>query len=822
MLPVLEKRSSRVSRSLSLSINQVHSLSYLQKPLFSLFICYIAGILWAKFFGLGYLDHQILFIVCFLVFTLSLLSYLKKWRASTIFIFAFFVIIGICNTSYRLQPHGSQHIYHYSGKEGTLFGLVVQSEIKNNNRYQEIQLNAREFQYQNRRYQVDGRVLLRVYENKKKQNIENIQIGDTIKVNVVLKEPDLPDNFGEFNYRDYLVRQGIFVTGSIEGGQVEITGSSKEINLFFIIQNIKHLVNQRIEQIYPSSGRSLVKAIITGDRTEISGEWNQFFQDAGVMHILAISGLHVGILAMVLFFIFYFIPAHNRIGWLKYLIIILILFGYAAMTGFRPSVSRAALMFSIILLAKFFNRPYHLYNSLFLAALMILCWQPLFLFDAGFLLSFVVTFSIVFLAPIIQEKLTYLPIFLRKSLSVSLSAWLGMAPLSAYFFYKVSFIGILSNIIIVPLIGIILILAMISILLSFLILPVAVWLAEINQTIILLLVTLGKTLSSIPLAFRYIAQPEIYLIILYYLILIAFFYSWHFWCEYTLFEKKKRFWMIGLLVFIFIFLPLITPSLLAVHFINVGQGDCIFIQTPNGRNILIDGGGTPFSDYDVGINKVIPYLRRKGIRQIDLIFLTHPDLDHLEGLLPILREMKVNLVIDSGIKGQHQAYIDFINLIEGDENIRYYQTRAGDLIRINPELELFVLNPSGPIPSGYENDLNNHSIVLKLRYKKTNFLFTGDIENDAEANLLFWNDFLKSDILKVAHHGSNRSNSKLFIEKVRPQVAVISVGKNKFGHPHTEVMKRLAENCQSVFRTDLNGTVLIQSNGKQYDICTLR
>ncbi len=722
------------------------------------------------------------------------------------------------NSSYQIQPHGSQNIYRFAGEQGFLFGSVYQAEIKQENTYQEILLNTHFFQYQGNRYQTRGYVLLKIYGD----NLL-LQDGDMIKADVFLEKPSLPGNFGEFNYRSYLARQRIFLTDSIETEQVEIVGYENSITTFSLLREIKHRINQKIEQIYPLPERGLIKAIITGDRTEISGEWLNFFQDAGVMHILAISGLHVGILAMALFFALSLLPAGGRNNVFRYIIIILILSGYAAMTGFRPSVSRATLMFAIVLAARCFNRPYHLYNNLYLAALIILLWQPLYLFDAGFLLSFVVTFFIIFLVPILEERLTFLPSHLNTSLSVSLSAWLGMAPLSAYFFYKVSLIGILSNILIVPLIGIILILALISILLSFLLLPVATLLASLNIAFVSLLVLTGQKLSSLPYAYQYIAQPEIYLIVLYYLIILIFFYVLHFWSQYNLWEKKKKFWIISVLIFIFLFISIISPSsLLAVHFINVGQGDCILIQTPNKKNILIDGGGTPFNDFDVGLNTLIPYLRRQGINQVDLIFLTHPDLDHLEGLLPVLEEMKVNLVIDSGIANQNETYINFRSLIQKDENITYYQTRAGDIIRLSPDLEFYVLNPDQPIVDGYENDFNNHSLVLKLHYKKTNFLFTGDIEEATEIKLLPWNDLLKSDILKVAHHGSDSSTSESFIKRVQPEVAVISVGPNHFGHPHHEVIERLEDGCQTVYRTDLNGTVLVKSDGKQYYISTLR
>ncbi len=812
----MEKKSSKALRSLSLSINQLHLLSYMQRPVLSVLISYLAGILLQN--SLRFLDYQYLFFISLVIFLLFLLSCKKCLNITGILLLLFFIVIGMLNSSYHLQPHGSNHIYHFSGQKGQLFGTVYQTEINHSNDYQQVQLNTSFFQYQNELYQTSGRVLLRIY------GVEPVfQFGDNIKAQVLLQEPGLPGNFGEFNYRDYLLRKNIFLTDNIKIEQVEILGYSEKLTIFSFIYGMRDKITERINQIYQAPDRGLIKAIITGNRTEIPREWIHLFQDAGVMHILAISGLHVGMIVMFLFFFLNLLPANGMKNSYRYLTIIFILLGYAAMTGFRPSVSRAAIMFIIVLAGRYFNRPYHLYNSLYLAAFLLLLWQPLYLFDAGFLLSFVVTFFIIFLSPILEEKLRFLPLYLAKPLSVSLSAWLGMAPLSAYFFYKISLIAILSNILIVPLIGIILILALISIFLSFFVLPLAGLFALLNQALIGLLLLIGQRLSLLPFAYQYIAQPEVYLIILYYLVILTFFYTLHFWSQYNILEKKHRFWTITTLVFLLLFIHIISPSsLLSVHFINVGQGDCILIQTPQKEHILIDGGGTPFGDFDVGQNTVIPYLRREGINRINLMILTHPDLDHLEGLLPVLKEMQVNLVIDSGLDYQHETYLEYRSLIMEDQDTDHYHAGAGDVIQISPDIEFFVLNPDKTIAYGYKNNFNNNSIVLKLRYNNTSFLFTGDIEEAAETILLSWSDSLKSDILKVAHHGSNSSTGTIFLENVRPEVAVISVGANNFGHPHHEVIKKLEDECQQVFRTDLNGTVLIKSNGNQYYINTLR
>ncbi|MBP8718580.1 MAG: DNA internalization-related competence protein ComEC/Rec2, partial [Candidatus Atribacteria bacterium] len=687
-----------------------------------------------------------------------------------------------------------------------------------NNSYQEVILDTQLFQGQKESYHISGKVLLRIYGEGL-----SLQYGDMVKAKVLLQEPKLTGNFGEFDYREYLARQKIFLTDSINIEQLKVIGVNKKFSISSFLYNIKESITKKIEIIYHYPHSELIKAIITGDKTEVPQKWELLFQDAGVMHILAISGLHVGIIASTLFFILKFIPIIGQKNNLRYLTIIIFLMGYAAMTGFRPSVSRATLMFLTLLLATYFNRPYHIYNSLYLSALLILFYQPLFLYDAGFLLSFTVTFFIIYLFPILEGKLTILPYYISKPLAVSLAAWFGMAPLSAYFFYKISYIAILSNLIIVPLLSIILIMGLISIILSFVFLPLAGVLALLNQFLISLLVGTTNFLTSLPFAYQFVGKSGITLTLYYYFIIMLFFYGLHCWSQLNLITKKRIFWTITSSGFIVLFMQIISPlNSLSVHFLNVGYGDSILIKTPQEKHILIDGGGTPFHDFDVGENIVLPYLRRLGINHIDLIFLTHPDIDHLEGLIPILKEMKVDMVIDSGINCQQDTYLNFLSLIQEDEEISYYQARAGDVIKLSPDLQLVVLNPLNRKDYGQESNFNNRSIVLKLYYKNISFLFTGDIEEKAEMNLLSWDSFLQSDILKVAHHGSNTSTTDLFLNQVKPEVAIISVGTNNFDHPNAEVIRKLEASCQKVLRTDLNGTVLIRSNGQKYYITTLR
>lgn len=785
-------------------------------PLISVLIFYIAGIILQKNFS--YFSYRFLFLLCIIISILSIISYKTNWSHTGALLLSFFLLFGMLNTSYHSQPQGDGHIARYIARTGFLEGTVREAEYLKDGNYHEILLAAQCFQEKDIKYKVRGNVLLRIYEGG-----TSIKYGDQIKVKVKLEEPALPGNFGEFNYREYLMRKNIFIVGSLNTYQVYSISRYQKSGLANFLPYLKDAVEKNINKIYHFPQNTLIKAIITGDRKEMPPEWEPMFQDAGVMHILAISGLHIGVIAGFLLIVFNLIPVLKKKNKLNYIVIICFLLSYAALTGFRPSVSRATLMFTILLMAKYLNRPYHIYNSLYLAGLLILFGQPLSLFDAGFLLSFTVTFFIIFLFPLLKEKLNFLPDFISSPLATSLAAWLGMVPLSAYFFYKVSFIAILANLIIVPLISIILILGLASIIISFIFIPCATLLVFLNEILINFLIFFTRFFSSLPYAYKYVAQPSIYQNICYYFMIFLLAYTLTHWSKLDSKKMKNLCLTIGAAALMILFIHSYPfPSPLVVHFINVGQGDAILIQTPQKKNILIDGGGTPFTDFDVGKYIVVPYLRRLGINRVDLLFLTHPDLDHLEGLLTVLKEIKVKGVIESGIVSKDNVYQQFLSLIKKDKQVIYHKAQEEEIICLEPGLEILVLNSFNSLAYGTESNFNNHSIVLKLLYKNTSFLFTGDIEELAEKNLLSLGNKLKSDILKVAHHGSITSSSELFVSSVEPGVAVISVGLNNFNHPHPEVIKRLEDRCQQVFRTDRHGTIIITSNGQRYRTNTLR
>ncbi len=283
---------------------------------------------------------------------------------------------------------------------------------------------------------------------------------------------------------------------------------------------------------------------------------------------------------------------------------------------------------------------------------------------------------------------------------------------------------------------------------------------------------------------------------------------------------KKRILIISLLILnLLVWWKIFTPPerLLEVTFLDVGQGDSIFVQFPHGGNMLVDGGSA-YKDYDTGERVIAPFLRKKRIGRIDLMVLSHPHLDHSGGLLHVIKNFPVGLVLDSGQKHDSYTYKKFLETVK-ERNIPYRIGRHGQIVRGYRETEIDILHPREHLIEGTNSDLNNNSLVLKLTHKKVSFLFSGDVEEEAESGLLRLGPILQSTVLKISHQGSITSSGEKFLEAVKPEAAVISVNrKNRFRHPHPLILERLERLGIKVYRTDKEGAIIMRTAGERVNI----
>ncbi|GIW23414.1 MAG: hypothetical protein KatS3mg068_2421 [Candidatus Sericytochromatia bacterium] len=265
-----------------------------------------------------------------------------------------------------------------------------------------------------------------------------------------------------------------------------------------------------------------------------------------------------------------------------------------------------------------------------------------------------------------------------------------------------------------------------------------------------------------------------------------------------------------LILFQFLFIYPTYSKELVVSFIDINQGDSVLIQLPNNQNILIDGGDKEYSKY------LEKFLKDRKIKQIDIMIITHPHIDHYGGLLNIAKKFEIKHVLDSGAKTNAITYLELLKILNS-KKVKFSIARRGDKFSFENNLSLEILSPKEPLLKNTRSDINNSSIVAKLRYNNVSFLFTGDIENEIEEQLLRDNINISSDILKIAHHGSRHSSSEEFLKKVNPSIAIISCGlNNSYGHPHKQLLNRLNRLKIQYYRTDLNGDIIITSDGYKY------
>ena len=788
------------------------SKHYVVRPLTIILALYIIGIIYGRFISVNLI---FLFSIVISLMLISIISFVKQWNITTALLFLIIFLIGILNYNLNSNPIGANHIANFiEDKKLTIICTVLDKEYYPNQDKISFKVKVSQIERKDYSIKTQGLILVNTYLGDCPY-----EYGDVLKIKGKLEKPIRQKNFGEFDYELYLAREKIFTYLNIwQEKDIRKIGEDDSNFLVSFSLSARDKIKEITRQILPSPYNYLLIGMLLGEKGFIPPNLKEVFAEAGIMHILAVSGLHVGIIAMALIAFLSILRLPQK---LKLPLLILILIMYASITGFRPSVLRATIMFILLIGGKLINRNRNLNISLFFAAFLILLSNPLILYDAGFLLSFIVTFFIINLTPILQGLLSKIVIWIRSPLAVSTAAWIGIFPLSAYFFSKVSIISIVSNIFIIPLTGIAVILGFVTFFIGLVSISLAGITANINYLMLSLITLVAKSFSLLPFAFIYVAQPSIMVIALYYL--TVFFIIEIFYKKILSRKIKKKATLIVLSVILLIIIVQVfyPADNLKVNFINVGEGDCILIEAPNKINILIDGGGTPQSDFDVGSKIVIPYLRRKGINKINLLILTHPHLDHLEGLLPVIREFRVDMVLDSGLICDSSEYKEFISIIQ-KKGIPYHQAKAGDNFIFSNNLEIFLLNPLYDSDFYNEFDFNNASIVVKLFYKNADFLFTGDIEEATEKKLLVWQNILQSDILKVGHHGSETSTNLEFLDKVNPSIAVITVGKNHFGHPSQKIIERLKDRNIQIYRTDENGTIIIRTNGQEYWIRTLR
>lgn len=547
--------------------------------------------------------------------------------------------------------------------------------------------------------------------------------------------------------------------------------------------------------------------------------------------MLAVSGSHITYIISA--FSILMEKKNKRIT--KILTIIFLIF-FMALTGFTASVVRASIMGILILTAGLVHRKSDTINNLGISSLIILICNPYTIIDAGFWLSFAGTMGIILLEEPINSYFQKFKICKIKSISwiinsftITFAANIIIIPIMAYMFSTFSMTFWISNILAAPVMEFVTIYGFLIYFISIFLLPLAKFLGIILNFSLNSLIKIAEITSLIPGSSIYIKTPYLLKCIIYYLILFLIF-NWKRIKEKLennkILEKiKKNSYKYISIILIFIILTNTISNKIfqeiKIYFVDVGQGDSTLIQTIEGKNILIDGGGSEFGSFDVGESILLPYLLDRRITTIDYLMISHFDSDHIGGVFAILENLEVKNIIISK-QGETSENLKKFYEITNNKGIRTIIVKKGDIVEIDKYSHFEILFPEDNLIE--DNILNNNSIVARFNSLNFSILFTGDIEKIAEkrlCELYSGTDKLEAFVLKVAHHGSKTSSTEEFLELVKPKIALIGVGKNNnFGHPNIDVIERLENMGSKIYRTDNCGEIIIRINRKKLQIHT--
>lgn len=646
--------------------------------------------------------------------------------------------------------------------------------------------------------------------------------GDRVLVSGRLRSPQPTRNPGGFDARTYYTSRGVHALMSVrdESGYRVTRRNTSFTWQTGVIDPLRNSIDRSIDQTMRGDSAALLKGILLGARRQLPEDLLQTFRAIGLAHILAVSGLHVGLITLVIYTLLSVLRLPKNIVVAGTLVVLVL---YAFITNLTPSVIRATIMAALFLAGRQLDRQTDTVNILAVAAIVILLIWPSALFDLSFQLSFLATYAIITGYPRMKELLPerfsrsekWWARWLRDGLLVSIAAQMGALPVVAGTFYQVSWMSAVANLFIGPLVFLNTTFGVLTALTGPLAIEIARLFSAANALVLFAMIHLSKAFSSAPSALVEVPAPST--------LFLASFYGagllllWKPDGSRGRRVRQARHGLLALCLLVFCY-NLLPDRSLRITILDVGQGDAIFITCPNGRTLLVDGGArTPF--YDAGARVILPFMRAKGYRRVDTIIVTHPDLDHYGGLRAVVESVEVGEVLSSGLRSESRSYQAWREAIDR-HGIAYRAVAKGDTLAALGGVRGLFLHPDSLFLSGpARTNANEASVVLRLSFGAFSMLLTGDIEDKGEAATVRRPSSLKSTVLKSPHHGSNSSSGTAFLNAVDPEAVAVSAGRfNNFGHPSPEVIERYRRREAEVFRTDQGGAVMIRSNGRSWDM----
>ena len=806
------------------------------RPLIPMLMAFTGGILFGHttLAPFKWLILPLFLAITFCLFTTLFLSY--RLRVVSL-LFAFF----ITGTLLDLTKHRPSQLTALAlqRKNVTIDGTVLKP-AKNIDEMARFLVRAHGVQVEGRNILVNEDLLVSVYDHA-----THFQPGLSIRFPARLRPFKNFNNPGRYDHESAMELQGLSCAASVSDGRRIVPMGPGYLPLpRAFLERLQRPVRDFFTRKLDPEDRALFCALILGERQDITHELREPFNNTGLGHVLAVSGLHIGLVAGIAFFLLkgalsrsYKLALHTDIQKLAALLTCLPVVGYTCLAGFHVTTQRAMIMVLVFLWSLILQREREVWSTLALAGLLILAIDPHALFSIPFQLSFSAVIGILWLTPPLLNKalpsqkphrhkpriINRLWIYIVGLIVVSFSAMVFLTPLISFYFHRISLVSIPANITVVPILG----LWVIPLgLLSAVTLPLSSEAAGLflQLGVVGLHAMMGiiRFCSSLPWSSFWVITPNHFEMSMFYMLilLLVFFKRWS-WAK------------AGILLLAFLVLADIgywTYRVrfnrdLKVTFFDVGQGNSALVLFPGGKRMLIDGGGFARDYFDVGKMVVAPYLWHSKIWGIDYLVLSHPDSDHMNGLRFIARAFGPKELWHNGDKVEKGPYEELMAIAESQKIKKLVHADLAIGRQING-VTVEVLHPQpGARPLDLydsSNRLNNNSLVLKISYLGTSFLFPGDLEQEGTKVLISnAGTSLKSDILLSPHHGSPSANSEEFLQMVGPRICVISSGeKSPFATHHHQILKRLENIGCKVFRVSRVGAVQFTVRPDHLDIKT--
>lgn len=641
----------------------------------------------------------------------------------------------------------------------------------------------------------------KIQSPEQKEGLKQLRPGMSCTFQGEWKEPSEARNFHGFQYRDYLYKQHIHFTFAAESISHCMQNSMTFTQWLF---SWRQSAVSSVAEMFPGQSGAFMNALLFGDRQLMTFEVEEQYQQFGLVHLLAISGSHIVLLMAIGYFVLLRIGITREMTTICLIVCIPL---YMLLAGASPSVVRASVTGVIVLMALTHSIRLSGLDALSITAILMLIYDPYVVYDIGFQFSFVGSFALLLSANRLLRRNNGL---FRNAIYLSVISQLASTPILLYHFGYFSPYSILLNIIYVPFLSCLVLPCCLVIFICMSFVPsLSIWMAHGLSACLTFSNDLLKYCENLPFLRLTFGQTSLFLVALYCFSIIFIFIVW---------EKstKKKFLFLAVGFFLLIstchYLSPYFRDSGSVTFIDVGQGDAILIRLPYEQGTyLIDTGGTiPLKkemwqmkkhEFSVGHDILLPYFRKEGIRKIDKLIVTHGDTDHMGAAKELVSLIPVKEIV-FGKKREEAELEKELKQIARQNNIKVTTVAEGESWRAGEAL-FSVLSPEGK-----EEGDNDASIVLWAKLGGYTWLFTGDLEEKGEQRIMDRYPQLQVDILKVGHHGSKTSSTSAFLQQIQPQKAIISVGeRNRYGHPHQQVLERFTEMDIEVWRTDKQGAI---------------